>query len=87
MIGNWSVQVRSVKPFTIHGDLYYELHVTRLDEPTGQLLTLRVPQHAAKGELRPGDRLTISFLMGQVTSAVTEVDDGQEDKGTERQGD
>jgi hypothetical protein len=69
MLGNWSVQVRSVKPFTIHGDLYYELHVLRLDEPTGQLLALRVPQHALKEEPRAGDRLTVSFLMGQVTSA------------------
>ena len=75
MLGNWSVQVRSAKPFTIHGDLYYELHVLRLDDPTGQLLALRVPQHAVKDEPRPGDRLTVSFLMGQVTSAV-KVDEG-----------
>lgn len=70
MLGNWSVQVRSAKPFTIHGDLYYELHVFRLDDPTGQLLALRVPQHAVKEQPQPGDRLTVSFLMGQVTSAV-----------------
>jgi hypothetical protein len=70
LIGNWSVQVRSVKPFTIHGDLYYELHIVRLDEPTGQLLALRAPQHAVNEEPQPGDRLTVSFLMGQVTSAV-----------------
>jgi hypothetical protein len=70
MLGNWSVQVRSVKPYTIHGDQYYELHVFRLDEPTGQLLALRVPQHAVQHEPQPGDRLTVSFLMGQVTSAV-----------------
>ena len=76
MIGNWSVQVRSVKPFTIHGDLYYELHVFRLDEPTGQLLAVRVPKHAAKDEPRAGDRLTISFLMGQVTGAV-KMDEGE----------
>ena len=69
MLGNWSVQVRSVKPFTIHGDLYYELHVFRLDEPSGQLLALRVPQHAVDGEPHPGDRLDVAFLMGQVTSA------------------
>ena len=70
MVGNWSVEVRAAKPFTIHGDLYYELHVVRLDEATGQLLALRVPQHAVKAEPQPGDRLTVSFLMGQVTSAA-----------------
>ncbi len=69
MLGNWNVQVRSAKPFTIHGDLYYELHVFRTDEPTGQLLFLRVPEHALEGEPQPGERLDVAFLMGQVTGA------------------
>ena len=69
MLGNWTVQVHAVRPFAIHGDLYYELHVFRLDEPGGPLVALRVPQHAASGEPRPGDKLDVSFLMGQVTSA------------------
>lgn len=72
MLGNWPVQVRSVRPFTIHSDLYYELHVFRLDEPTGQLLAIRVPQHAVTEEPKPGDKLTLTFLMGQVTSARKE---------------
>ena len=67
--GSWSVEVKAIRPFTIHGDLYYELHVVRTDEPSGQLLALRVPQHAADDGLGPGDRLNVSFLMGQVTSA------------------
>ena len=74
MVGSWSVEVQAVRPFTIHGDLYYELHVVRTDEPSaqppGQLLALRVPQHAADGQPSPGDRLNVSFLMGQVTAAV-----------------
>ena len=69
MIGAWTVEVRGVRPFTIHGDLYYELHVVRTDEPSGQLLALRVPQHAINREPAAGERLEISFLMGQVTSA------------------
>lgn len=73
MLGNWLIQVRSVRPFTIHSDLYYELHVFRLDDPTGQLLALRVPQHAVEAEPKPGDKLTVSFLMGQVTAAKPSV--------------
>jgi hypothetical protein len=69
MIGNWSVEVRAVRPFTIHGDLYYELHVVRTDDAAAQLLAVRVPQHAVAGEPVAGDRLNVSFLMGQVTSA------------------
>ena len=69
MVGSWSVQVSEVRPFTIHGDLYYELHVTRLDSPSSDLLAIRVPQHALAGSPKPGDKLSIAFLMGQVTTA------------------
>jgi hypothetical protein len=68
MIGTWTVHVRAVRPFTIHGDLYYELAVVRDDLPD-QLLAIRVPQHATAGEPQPGAELTVQFLMGQVTSA------------------
>ena len=69
MVGTWTVDVKAVKPFTIHGDLYYELHVTR-DEQPDQVLALRIPQHApTNGEPRPGQRLVLTFLMGQVTKA------------------
>ena len=69
MVGNWPVRVKAVRPFTIHGDLYFELHVRRLDESTDEVLALRVPQHATTRQPAPGDKLTITFLMGQVTAA------------------
>jgi hypothetical protein len=67
-VGPWTVPVQAVRPFSIHGDLYYELHVTR-DEQPGQVLALRIAHHAAAGEPRPGQRLVLTFLMGQVTKA------------------
>jgi hypothetical protein len=71
MVGSWSVEVKAVRPFTIHGDLYYELHAVRLEDPASQqaLLALRVPRHAVANEPKAGDRLNVTFLMGQVTSA------------------
>ena len=71
MVGSWSVDVKAVKPFTIHGDLYYELHVIRSGDPSDQLLALKVPQHAAAGEPRVGQTLEVTFLMGQVTAVKT----------------
>ena len=59
----------SVKPFTIHGDLYYELHVTRRDDAGGQVLALKVPAHATAGAPAAGQTLAVTFLMGQVTGA------------------
>jgi hypothetical protein len=69
MVGSWSVEVKAVRPFTIHGDLYYELHVVRLDDPAPQPLALRLPRHAVVTEPKRGDRLNVTFLMGQVTAA------------------
>jgi hypothetical protein len=69
MVGSWSVQVKEVRPFTIHGDLYYELHVTRTDIADTDLLAIRVPQHAVTGTPSAGDKLSVTFLMGQVTTA------------------
>lgn len=71
MAGSWTVRVHEVRPFSIHGDLYYELHVTRTDAGgvAGQLLALRIPQHALDAAPSPGDQLQVSFLLGQVTSA------------------
>ncbi len=72
MVGTWSVEVRGVQPYTIHGDLYYDLYVLRTDEPVppgaaASHFALRVPQHAAESEPQIGDRLVVTFLMGQVT--------------------
>jgi hypothetical protein len=69
MMGSWSVEVKDVRPYTIHGDLYYELAVVRLDDAGGGVLTVRVPQHAVSGLPKPGDKLAITFLMGQATGA------------------
>lgn len=65
MVGSWTVTVNAARPFTIHGDLYFELHVSRSDDASDHLL--RVPQHAIKGDLTPGAHATLTFLMGQVT--------------------
>ncbi len=66
MTGSWSIEVKSVRPFAIHGDIYWDLLATRIDMP-GEL-SLRVPQHATKVEPAAGQRLKVSFLMGQVTT-------------------
>ena len=71
MTGSWSVQVKAVRPFTIHGDVYWELQINRIDEPSTNDLLIRVPQHAAKVEPVAGQRVSVGFLMGQVTSLTT----------------
>ena len=67
MTGSWPVEVKAVRPFTIHGDIYWELQASRTDIAGAEFL-LRVPQHAAKTEPLVGQRLSVAFLMGQVTA-------------------
>jgi hypothetical protein len=69
MIGSWTVQVKATRPFSIHGDLYYEIQAVRTNDASGASLTLRLPQHATTGEPQPGQTLLVKFLMGQVTEA------------------
>ncbi len=65
MVGSLSVRISDVRPFTIHGDVYYELHGVRADD--GSAVSLRVPQHAAATPLVAGQQVAVTFLMGQVT--------------------
>jgi hypothetical protein len=67
MTGSWPIEVKAVRPFTIHGDIYWELQASRVDNPGADFL-LRVPQHAARAEPMVGQKLSVAFLMGQVTS-------------------
>jgi hypothetical protein len=69
MMGSWTVRVEAARPYAIHGDLYYEVHVLAPDNPS-QLVGLRVPQHLMQGAPRVGEVLTVSFLMGQVTGVA-----------------
>lgn len=67
MIGSWTVRVEGVRPFTIHGDLYYELQAVRANDPEGNRLSIKIPQHATQSEPQSGQTVLIKFLMGQVT--------------------
>ena len=72
MIGVLAVRVHQVKPYEIHGDRYYQLIVTldgalENDLASTDAAAIPVPQHAVAGEPKVGDRLNVTFLMGQVT--------------------
>ncbi len=71
MIGSWTVRVEAVNPFTIHGDQYFELHAVRTNDTEGNVMSLRVPQHALSAPPAVGQVLLVKFLMGQITEAKT----------------
>ena len=67
MIGSWTVRIEAVRPFTIHGDQYFELRAVRTNDAGGNPLSIKIPGHASASEPRPGQVVMIKFLMGQVT--------------------
>ena len=70
MAGAWRCRVVDGRPFTIHGDAYWELAVVSVAD--GAAWTIRVPAHAVAGGEMPaiGSVVEVTFLLGQVTGVV-----------------
>ncbi len=68
IVGSWTVRIEAFRPFTIHGDRYFELQIIRLDEPSTTQTIVRIPEHVIAGAPQVGERYSITFLMGQITS-------------------
>lgn len=68
MMGSWTVQVEEVRPFSIHGDRYFELRVWRVGAGSETQSVVRIPEHVSSGPPIVGERYSMTFLMGQVTA-------------------
>lgn len=65
--------VLDVRPVDIHGDRYVDLHVALDDaEPGKAPQTGRVPVSDCPADLRPGDRVSVRFVMGVMTKVLRE---------------
>lgn len=65
--------VLEFRPIDVHGDRYVDLHVA-LDEaePGKAPKTGRLSASDCPADLRPGDRVTVRFVMGVMTKVVRE---------------
>ncbi len=72
IVGSWIIRIEATRPFSIHGDRYFEMQITRLDEPTETPSIVRIPEHAIAGAPCVGQRYSITFLMGQITAVKPE---------------
>jgi hypothetical protein len=76
MVGNWAVEVKAVRPFTIHGDLDYELDVMRLDDQSGMTLAVRVPHLNLQGRAKTTHH-AVAERADMATSSNTAVHAGR----------
>ncbi len=60
--------MQRLQPISIHGQLSYDVLYTFADEPESQARVARVGPEAMDQGLQPGDRVSLNFLVGVVTS-------------------
>jgi hypothetical protein len=64
--------LKRLQPVSIHGQISCDVFFTSLDDPDGQTHVARLGPEAISGNLEPGDRIAVEYLVG-VAVKVTRV--------------
>jgi hypothetical protein len=64
--------LKRVQPTSIHGQISWDVFFTGVEDPEGQTHVARVGPEAVVGNLEPGDRIQVEYLVG-VAVRVTRV--------------
>jgi hypothetical protein len=64
--------LKKVQPVSIHGQVSWDVFYTGVEDPDGQIHVARVGPEAVTGNLEPGDRIQVEYLVG-VAVRVTRV--------------
>ena len=73
--GSRSGILRKVQPLSIHGQISWDVFFTDPDEVDGAMQMARVGPEAVDRNLEPGDRITLQYLLGSVTSVTRDTTD------------
>jgi hypothetical protein len=73
--GSRSGILRKVQPLSIHGQISWDVFFTDPDEVDGPMQMARVGPEAVDRNLEPGDRITLQYLLGSVTSVTRHTTD------------
>jgi len=66
--GSRDAVLHRMQPVSIHGQLFYDLHYRFTDEPDSQMRVARVGPEAMDAGVQAGDRVSLDFVVGVVTS-------------------
>lgn len=64
--------LKRLQPVSIHGQISVDVFFTNVDEPDGQIHVARLGPEAIGGNIEPGDRIQVEYLVG-VAVKVTRV--------------
>lgn len=73
--GSRSGILRKVQPLSIHGQISWDVFFTDPDEVDGSMQMARVGPETVDRNLEPGDRITLQYLLGSVTSVTRDTSD------------
>ncbi len=68
--------LRKVQPLSIHGQISWDVFFTDPDVLDGPMQMARVGPEAVDRNLEPGDRITLKYLLGSVTSVTRDTSGG-----------
>lgn len=66
--GTRDAVVKKIQPVSIHGQISLDVYVVDPDDLDGQVSLARVGPEAMPRSIEPGDRVTLHYLLGVVTS-------------------
>jgi hypothetical protein len=62
--------LRKVQPISVHGQISWDVFFSDPDNLEGPLQMARVGPEDVDQRLEPGDRITLTYLLGNVTSVT-----------------
>jgi hypothetical protein len=57
--------LRRIQPVSIHGQVSWDVFFADVEDPEGQMHLARIGPEAVSGNLEPGDRIQVEYLVGQ----------------------
>jgi hypothetical protein len=64
--------LKRVQPVSIHGQVTWDVFFTDVEDPDGQVHVARIGPESVFGNLEPGDKIQVEYLVGQAVK-VTRV--------------
>ena len=71
--GSRPAVLRKIQPISVHGQVSWDVFFSDPDDPDGPVQMARVGPEAVARDLEPGDRVTLQYLLGSVTSVVRDT--------------
>ena len=68
--------LRKIQPISVHGQLSWDVFFSDPEDPDGPVQMARVGPEDVTRHLEPGDRITLEYLLGSVTSVIRDTGGG-----------